>query len=190
MKKTLVIDGHPDPGPAFCHALSQAYMEGARDAGHETRFIRLADAQFPLLRNAAEFAAPPSEPSILSARDDILWAMHIALIFPLWMGAAPALLRGFLEQAARANFFGEVTSRGLEQRLKGKSARLIVTMGMPAIVYRTAFGAHGVKSLARSVLGFAGARPVRMTLIGGIEATEAVQAGRIARVRALGAEAA
>ena len=50
--------------------------------------------------------------------------------------------------------------------LTGRSARVVVTMGMPAVVYRWYFRAHSVKSLKRNVLGFVGLAPVHETLIG------------------------
>ncbi len=129
--------------------------------------ITLADTEIALLRTAAEFDQPPQSPAIISARADIEWATHIVIVFPLWLGGAPAYLRAFLEQIGRAKFFADVSERGWAMKLKGKSARLIVTMGMPAIMYRLMFGAHGVKGIARSILGFAGADPVRLTLLGG-----------------------
>ena len=42
-------------------------------------------------------------------------------------------------------------------------------MGMPAFVYRWYFGAHGLKSLKRSILSLVGIGPNRHTLIGMIE---------------------
>jgi putative NADPH-quinone reductase len=53
--------------------------------------------------------------------------------------------------------------------LKGKSARIIITMGMPAFVYRWYFGAHSLRSLKRSILSLVGIGPNRHTLIGMIE---------------------
>lgn len=190
--RILLIDGHPDKDQArFCHALSQAYVAGAREAGHETRLITLADSDFPLLRTAADFEAPPDAPAILSARDDIAWATHIVFIFPLWIGSAPALVRAFLEQTARGSFFARTEGRGIRARLSGRSARLIVTMGMPAFAYRLFFGAHGLKSIAKSALGFAGIGPTRMTLYGAIGGQSAAQAAaRLRNVRLLGERAA
>ena len=43
-------------------------------------------------------------------------------------------------------------------------------MGMPALVYRWYFGARGLKSLERNVLGFCGIRPIRESLFGVVEA--------------------
>ncbi len=52
--------------------------------------------------------------------------------------------------------------------LKGKSSRVIVTMGMPGFIYRWWFGAHAVKMLRRNILGFLGAGPIRTTIYGSI----------------------
>ncbi len=189
-ERVLVIDAHPDPDRArLCHALAEAYVEGARATGKEARLIALAEAELPMLRSAAEFARAPDAPAIVNAREDIVRADHLVLVFPLWLGGAPALLHVFLEQIARGNFFAETSGAGIRQRLKGKSARLIVTMGMPSSIYQFVFCAHGMKSIARSVLGFAGFTPVRMTLFGMAEAASAAkQKRRLAQVAALGRE--
>jgi hypothetical protein len=42
-------------------------------------------------------------------------------------------------------------------------------MGMPAIFYRFYFGAHSVKSFERNILKLVGVKPVRHTLVGGVE---------------------
>ena len=50
--------------------------------------------------------------------------------------------------------------------LAGRSARIVVTMGMPAMLYRWYFGAYGVRSFERSMLSFAGIKPIRENLYG------------------------
>ena len=71
------------------------------------------------------------------------------------------LLKAFLEQALRPGFAFDESSRMPRKLLKGRSARIVVTMGMPAFVYRWYFGAHGLRSLERNILGFCGIRPIR-----------------------------
>jgi putative NADPH-quinone reductase len=184
----LVIDGHPDSTPArYCHALALAYADGARTMGNQVRLLRLSDLAVEPLRNAAEFSAPPEDAGLVAARDDLEWADHVALVFPLWLGAMPARLRAFFEQASRGGFVAEVKPTGWKPHLRGKSARIIVTMGMPAFAYRLMFGAHGVRALERSILGFAGMGPIRETLFGAIEAvSDSERKRRLAQVRALG----
>jgi putative NADPH-quinone reductase len=131
---------------------------------------------------------PPA--AILPAQDAIAWADHLVLIYPLWLGTLPAIFKAFLEQALRPGFAVGGGSGGFAKRLKGKSARVVVTMGMPAFVYRWYFGAHSLKSLERNILRFCGIAPIRETLIGSVESlSEARRRAWLDRMRALGARA-
>ena len=188
-QRILVIDSHPDPDRArLCHALADAYLRGAMNAGKETRLITLAETPVDVLRTAVDFAAPPQSQQIKSAQEDIVWADHVVLVFPLWLGGAPALLRAFLEQVARGGFFADRARAGIRPKLKNKSARLIVTMGMPGLIYRFIFHAHGLRNIMEGVLGFAGFAPVRATLFGAVEVCgPEKQKARLEHTRMLGA---
>jgi putative NADPH-quinone reductase len=100
----------------------------------------------------------------------------------------PALLKGFLEQVFRPNFaFAYETKGWPKKKLKGRSARILVTMGMPAFVYRLFFLSHSLRSLERNILRFAGIGPVRDTVFGMVEAVKPARRERwLARVKALG----
>ena len=50
--------------------------------------------------------------------------------------------------------------------LAGRSARIVVTMGMPVLMYRWYFGAYGVRGFERSILSFAGIKPIRESFYG------------------------
>ncbi len=168
-KHILILQGHPDPaGGHLCHALAQAYADGALEAGHSVEMIDIAQLHFPLLCSQAEWENG-SLPAVLGpAQQAIYQAQHLVLFFPLWLGDMPALVKGFLEQVARPGFaFRKSDDEPFATKgLAGRSARLVVTMGMPALVYRFFFRAHSVKSLERNVLGFVGFAPVHETLIG------------------------
>jgi putative NADPH-quinone reductase len=66
----------------------------------------------------------------------------------------------------------------VKKLLTGKSARVVVTMAMPAPVYRWYFLEHSLKSLERNLLGFVGISPIRETLIGSAEALAPAKAAR------------
>jgi putative NADPH-quinone reductase len=168
-KHILLIQGHPDASQRHLgHALEDAYAEGAAKAGHDLRRINVATLDFPLLRSQQEWDQGLLPPSLAEAQQAIKWAQHIVLFFPLWLGDMPALLKGFLEQVARPGFaFSREGANPLAHKgLKGRSARMVVTMGMPALVYRWFYRAHSIKSLERNILGFVGIAPVNETLIG------------------------
>ena len=166
-KLILLIQGHPDASePHLCHALASSYTQGAEDAGYTLRHVHIAALDFPLLRSQKDFESGAVPASLKSAQDDITWAEHMVLFFPLWAGDMPALLKGFFEQTFRPGFTGSSASHFGKKLLSGRTARVVVTMGMPALVYRWYFRAHSLKSLERNLLGMVGIAPVRETLIG------------------------
>ena len=193
-RRILIVQGHPDDQPHFGHALADAYADGARQAGHEVRVVRVAALDFPLLRSKREWEHGPLPPALKPAQDDIAWAQHLVLLFPLWLGGMPALMKGFLEQVARPGFALGAPSgeHGMPAKLlTGRSARIVVTMGMPAMVYRWYFRAHSVKALERNILGFVGIAPIHETLIGMVDGlSEAQRATWLAKLRALGSRVA
>lgn len=173
-KRILIIDGHPDPNPGrLCHGLADAYASGAGDAGHEVRRLDLHALDFPLLRSVSDFERGKPPPGIDSAQEDLRWAEHIVIVYPLWLGTMPALLKGFLEQAIRPDFaFERSDARWPRKLLKGRTARVVVTMGMPVMVYRWFYLAHSLRNLERNILKFIGIAPVRETLFGGVQDTD------------------
>jgi putative NADPH-quinone reductase len=170
-RKITVVQGHPDPaGGHYGHALAQAYIDGARAAGHEVRSIAVAHLDFPLLRTQHEWKCGALPDCLREAQQDLYWAEHLVIFFPLWLGTLPALLKGFLEQVLRVGG-SEGVGNGQEfaRPLTGKSARIVVTMGMPARAFRWYFFAQGLKLLERNILAFCGAGPIRGSLIGRVE---------------------
>lgn len=189
MARIAVINGHPDASPErFCAGLTEAYGTAAQAAGHQVTGFAVGAHTVPLLKNEAEFEAPPP-PEFEEAREAIRAADHLVLIFPLWFGTMPAALKAYLEQLGRDNFFiGPTEGPGFPaKKMRGKSARIIVTMGMPALAYRFIFGAHSVKALEGAILGLAGFKPVRHSLCGTV--ADAKQRQRmLSTVTALGQE--
>jgi putative NADPH-quinone reductase len=63
----------------------------------------------------------------------------------------PALLKAFLEQVMRPGLaFSKVESgTSWKKLLTGKSARIVVTTGMPALAYRRYFGARNPEEPGR-----------------------------------------
>lgn len=171
MARIFLLNAHPhgDPGH-FCHALTSAYETGARNGGHEVQRMDLAEIRPEMLSDPADFELPPPDAAMRAAQEAVGAAEHVVIVFPLWLGTMPAMLKAFFEQLARGAFaIGQDPQGGWPvQHLKGRSARLIVTMGMPALAYRLWFLNAGVSNLRRLILGLSGIAPVRQTTIGGI----------------------
>ena len=193
-KRILLIQGHPDASRQHLgHALADSYALGAEGAGHEIRRITLAELDIPPLRSQHEWEEGQLPASLKQPQADIGWADHIVFFFPLWLGDMPALVKGFLEQVARPGFAFTREAGGNpwgKKGLTGRSARVVVTMGMPALVYRWYFRAHSIKSLERNILGFVGIAPVHETLIGLTADMKPVEAAKwFKKLERLGARA-
>lgn len=192
-QRVLIIDGHPDPDRnRFQHALLAAYAAAARKAGHEVRTLLLCDMSFPLLAGADEFQNGKPPDVVALAQQSIRWADHLVIGFPLWLGGAPAKLKGLFEQLFRPGFaFDATRGRFPRKLLAGKSARLLVTMGMPSLFFQLVYRAHGTKCVERNILAFCGFKPVRTTFIGGLGAMpDTERAAWLEKLGKMGAKAA
>ena len=188
-KRILILLGHPDPGPErLCRALAREYQQGAESSGHHTTLIDLAELNFPMLRSGEQWQHGELPEALQPVQQAIEAADHLVIIYPLWLGEMPALLKGLLEQVLRPGFaIGEYGQPGGNRRLlKGKSARIIITMGMPGFVYRWYFAAHSLKSLKRNILAFCGIAPMRSTLLGMVGGSATRRAGWLRQIHRLG----
>jgi putative NADPH-quinone reductase len=188
----LILDGHPDPAnERFIHSLATAYHEGAEQGGHQVQTIRIADLEFPLLRSQVDYEKGHPVEAVQRCQSAMDWATHVVILYPLWLGSMPALLKALLEQMLRPGFAFSAAKLGRSpvKFLSFKSARIIVTMGMPALLYRWYYRAHSLRSLQRNVLRFVGFRWIRSTLIGGVAGLDAAKRSAwLEKVRALGSD--
>jgi putative NADPH-quinone reductase len=181
VSRILIVQGHPDRHRGhLCHLLAQAYADGAAGAGHEVELIEPAHLRFPLLSSRAEWEHGTLPPQLAAAQDAIRRAEHLLFVYPLWLGDMPAMLKGFLEQVARPGMFVSLDGSGVSPTrvLQGRSARVVVSTGMPGPVYRWLSGAHSLKLMRRDILGQAGASPVRSTVVGGASRMSQEQVAR------------
>ncbi|MFC1691067.1 NAD(P)H-dependent oxidoreductase [Nanoarchaeota archaeon] len=186
-KKILVILGHPRK-ESFNGALTDSYIKGAKRSGAQVRKIELGKLKFdPVLRNGYS-KIQKLEPGLIRAQKDIKWADHIVFIYPTWWGAMPSLLKGFIDRILLPGFaYKFITGKTLpEQYLKGKSARLIVTMDSPPWFYWL-IGSPGHKMMRTTILRFCGINPVKITSIGSVrKASEEKRKKWLDQVRRLG----
>jgi len=191
LARIVIIVGNPRTA-SFSEALAEAYRRGAEAGGHEARVFQLARMSFdPILHEG--FSKPqPLEPDLQEAQTAIGRADHLVIIFPLWFGTLPALLKGFVERVFQPGFAitGSIKDGTYRALLADKSARVIMTMGMPGLIYRWYYGAHCAKMLRRNILEFVGIKPVRTTIYGMIEAVPTETRGKwLLEVEALGRNA-
>lgn len=156
----------------YDQALGEAYKRGAERGGHEASLFALADMEFDAILREGYRREQALEPDLVAARQAFVAGDNVVFIFALWCGDMPAIMKGFIERLLQPDLL-KIQASGGKARwkvFKGKSARVIMTMGMPGLIYRWYFGAHALKLLKRNILQSMGIKPVRSTIYGMIEA--------------------
>ncbi len=166
----LVILVHPR-ADSFCGALAEAFCQGARAAGVQLRRLDLSGLDFDPHLHTPSPNDQPLEDDLCRARELLLWADHLVIVYPTWWGTAPALLKGFLDRLMAPGFAFRTCEGGIGYQglLQDRSAQLITTMDTPPLVHRLLYRQPGKNALARATLGFCGMRPVRSLVFGSVK---------------------
>lgn len=163
-KRILLILGTPK-SDGLCHALAEAYSNGARAQGHVVRQLRLGELQFdPILREGyGQHQA--LEPDLLEAQRQIHWAEHLVFVYPVWWGGVPALLKGFFDRTFLPGFAFKYRNRSQlwDKLLSGRTADLLVTLDTPPWYFRWIYGAPAHRQMVRTILGFCGIKTRRLS---------------------------
>jgi NAD(P)H dehydrogenase (quinone) len=169
MAKIFILMGNPDKEGTLGDELATHYEKEAREAGHEVRRSNIGDLQFDPILHKGYKEIQQLEPDLLKVQEDMRWADHFVLIYPLWWAGMPALLKGMWDRMFIPGFAFHFWKNGMgwDKLLEGKTARVIITSKNWPIVERMLFGDFK-NEVGKALLGFAGYK-VRITEIGRAE---------------------
>lgn len=169
MSKIFILMGNPDADGTLGSELADHYANEAQAAGHEVRRTNVGDLQFDPILHKGYKVIQQLEPDLLKVQEDMKWADHFVLIYPLWWAGMPALLKGMWDRMFIPGFAFHFWKNGMgwDKLLKGKTARVIITSKNWPIVERFLFGDF-TNEVGKALLGFAGYK-VRLTEIGQAE---------------------
>lgn len=94
MSRIAVIVGHARKD-TFCEALGEAYRRGTEAGGHHVKLFVTSKTVFDPILHEGFTKVQPLEPDLRAAHDVLMEADHLVLVFPLWLGTLPAILRDF-----------------------------------------------------------------------------------------------
>ncbi len=166
MKRILIINGHPDK-ESFCNSLAEQYKKGADSSGAKCDIINLIDLEFSPVLKFGYRKRTDLEPDLKKVWDLILKSDHLVFVYPNWWGTYPALLKGFIDRLFLPGFAFEYQEKKPlpKKLLLGKTARLIVTTDTPNWYYWLVYQKPGHNSMKKSILGFCGINPVKITTL-------------------------
>lgn len=150
--KTLIVFNHPYDG-SFCNAILMAAKQGAERCG-ECEIINLDkenfnpvmsghDLQaFVLARRQPQKVLSMLDAQVLSYKEKLEEAEHLAFIFPVWWMLMPALTKGFIDRVIFPLVAYDYAPDGsMQSRLRNlKRVTVVTTMNTPADVYEGRFG--------------------------------------------------
>lgn len=173
MKNILIINGHPDEN-SLCHSLAKSYKVGCESQNANCTLVNLAELQFDPILHYGYRQRTELEPDLVKMQEAILKADHLVFVYPTWWGTYPALLKGFFDRVFLPGFAFKYRENSLfwDKYLKGKSARLIVTMDTPKWYYSLVYKSPGHNSLRKGILEFCGIKPVRISAFGPVKTSD------------------
>ncbi|MGF1763681.1 NAD(P)H-dependent oxidoreductase [Aliivibrio kagoshimensis] len=169
MKKILVINGNPKK-QSLCKSLAETYAHGATASGHDVDVFHLADCEFSTVLKSGYENKQPLEESLQIIKEKIEESNHVVVVSPVWWGSVPALLKGMVDRIFLPGFaFKYEKSDVLPKRLlKGRSARIILTMDTPIWYYKLFYGSPATKMMKKTVFEFCGFSQVKVTEFGSV----------------------
>ena len=190
-KRILVILGHPN-NDSFCGAIAKSYMEGVKETGNEVQLISVGDLSFDPVLHKGYASVQELEPDLVAGQAAITWAQHLVFVYPIWWGAMPALLKGFIDRVFLPGFAFKYRegSQFWDRLLSGRSAHLLVTMDTPPWYFRWVYRMPGHNQMKRTILEFSGIKPVTISSFGPIKGSDQQQRQKwLAQARKYGTDA-
>ncbi len=169
-KKIFILFGHPDNTETLSGSFADAYMRGAKVAGHEVRRTNLGDLSFDPVLHKGYKEIQTLEPDLLKVQEDIKWADHFVVFYPSWWSTMPASLKGLFDRIWMPHFAFHFKKEGIGagyiwyRLLKGRTARVFVTSDSHPLMARFIFG-DTTNEIRKCILWFAGFR-VRIKKVG------------------------
>jgi NAD(P)H dehydrogenase (quinone) len=159
--KIYILLGHPD-SESFNGQIFETYVASARANGHEVKLQKLGNLRFdPVLWKGYKMVQA-LEPDLLTAQENILWCDHWVIIYPIWWGSLPALLKGFFDRTLYSGFAYKYHKNDpfWDKLLKGRSAEIITTCDAPRWWIWWQYRNSDLNTIKRAILEFCGFHPV------------------------------
>lgn len=157
--------GNPDK-ETMSGYFADVYEKAALRAGHDVRRTDLVDMKFDPILHLGYKVIQPLEPDLVKVQEDIKWADHFVLVYPIWWSGMPSLLKAMFERMWLPGFAFHFhkTNMGWDKMLKGKTSRIITLSKMHPWAIRFMFGDY-MNEAKSALLQFSGFK-VRVTNIG------------------------
>lgn len=164
--KIYILLAHPDKD-TFNGQIAEAYHDAAIAKGDEVRIQRIGDMKFDPVLWKGYKTIQELEPDLKKAQEHILWCEKWVIIYPMWWGSIPAILKGFLDRALHPGFAFKYHENDpfWDKLLSGKKAEIIRTSDAPQSWIWWKYKNSDINMMKHAVLEFCGLETVKVTKI-------------------------
>jgi len=161
--KIYLLLAHPDRD-SFNGQIADAYFKAATEKGHAVRYQQLGEMVFDPILWKGYKVNQKLEPDLVKAQQNIRWCDKWVIVYPVWWGNLPALLKGFLDRVLYSGFAYKYHDNDplWDKLLKGKTADIITTCDAPGWWIWWQYRNSDINALKRATLEFCGIKPVRV----------------------------
>jgi len=127
-----MVVSHPDPS-SFTMAVARSYAETVEALGQVAVIRDLYRMNFQPVLNLAEIPGPHFQmsPDVAAELEVIGKPDVLVLVYPIWFGGAPAMIKGYVERVLGANFaVGTIHDDKTQSRLAGCRLLSLTVSGM------------------------------------------------------------
>jgi NAD(P)H dehydrogenase (quinone) len=131
--KHAIIAAHPDP-QSFTLSVAQAYSRAVAAKGHTVLLRDLYAMDFDPCLKASEIAGRPGfgpAPDVVAERDHLKDADVFAFVYPFWINAPPAILKGYVDRVFGLGFAYGPRGSADQPLLKGRKMISFTSTGAP-----------------------------------------------------------
>lgn len=132
MQHALII-AHPDAA-SYTHTIAEAVRREIESRGHTVSVRDLYALNFdPRLKRSELPGRPGSAPAddVIAERGVLGRAQSFVFVYPFWMNAPPAILKGYLDRVFGTGFAFRAGSNGSTPLLSGRSLISFTSSGAP-----------------------------------------------------------
>ena len=171
--RALILRAHPNP-ESFNSGLAEAYADAAAAAGLTVETVDTDALDFDLRLRHGHAKDQALEPALRQLMQQVEEAAHIVVASPVWWGSVPASFKGLIDRLFLPGWaFRSGTSAFPERGLRGRTARVLLTMDAPGWWDRFIYGKSASRQLEKAWLEFVGMKSLGVERFTAIEKTDA-----------------
>lgn len=156
----LIIYSHLNPG-SFTKAIVDQVEKVAIEKGDDLKIIDLYGEKFNPVLEFPDiehmFMGKDAPTDVKKYQEMVSWADHLTIVYPLWWGQMPAMLKGFIDRVFANGYAFSYGDNGPGGLLTGKTAQLYISTGSPDDYYEQTGMYNAQKRINdEGVFGFCG----------------------------------